>query len=161
MAAVSEDHVRGNVGAEPLRRVAVPGRVASEDTVQGEVRSVGDGKIVLNPAGTSYELDLRLEVDSGATAGAVVRGTVHVKGRKVWTVSAGGRFVTPICGEPRVIQGWVKHAEPGCLVVEAGLSVIVELPPEPSAYDLVNGPVVVGALVNITLFPRAAYQLMR
>lgn len=161
MAAVSEDNVECEVGAEPLRRVAVPGSVASENTVQGEVRSVGDGKIVLKAAGTSYELDLRFEGDSGVAAGTVVRGTVHVKGRKVWTVSAGGRFVTPICGEPRVIQGWVKNAEPGRLVVEAGLSVIVELPQEPSAYDMVNGPVVVGALVNITLFPGAAYRLMR
>lgn len=158
MAAATEDPVQGDVGSDPLRRMAVPGSVATEYPVRGVVRSAGDGKIVLNPAGTSYELHLRLEGDSAMAAGAVVRGTIHVKGRKVWTVSAGGSFVAPITGEPRVIQGRVKYAQATRLVVQAGVSVMVELPQEPSAYDLVNGPVGVGSLVNITLYPGAAFN---
>lgn len=133
--------------------------MAAATEMKAVVRSVGDGRIVLNPEGTSYELHLRLEGASAAVAGAMVGGTIRVKGRKVWTVSGGGSFVTPITGEPRVIQGRVIAAEAARLVVQAGTKVIVELPAEPTAYDLVNGPVGVGSLVNITLFPGASFQL--
>ncbi len=135
--------------------------VATEYPVQGVVRSVGNGTIAINPAGTNYELHLRLQGVSAVAAGATVRGIIQVKGRKVWTVSSGGNFVTPITGEPRVIQGRVMQADAARLVVQAGMSVIVELPQEPTAYDLVNGPVAVGTLVNITLLPGATFESIR
>lgn len=134
--------------------------VANEYPVQGVVRSAGEGKIVLNPAGTTYELHLKLDSASAVAAATVVRGIIQVQGRKVWTVSSGGNFVTPITGEPRVIQGRVMQADAARLVVQAGMSVIVELPQEPTAYDLVNGPLGVGTLVNITLLPGAAFGLL-
>ena len=133
---------------------------ATEYPVQGVVRSVGAGTIAINPAGTTYEVHLKLDGASALAAGTVVRGIIQVKGRKVWTVSAGGNFVTPITGEPRVVQGRVMRADAARLVVQAGLSVTVELPQEATAYDLVNGPVGVGSLVNITLFPGASFEMI-
>jgi hypothetical protein len=53
----------------------------------------------------------------------------------------------------------VKYLDDQTMVVQAGAPVIVDLPSADSAYDLNNGPVAVGALVNCTILPGASFSL--
>lgn len=127
-------------------------------SVQGTVKSVEGQRVVFNPANTTYELYLTL-IGAAPASGSTVRASIRLKARKVWTVMSGGNFVTPIIGEPRVIQGRVCQADNQLALVHAGLPLSVELPQEATCYDLVNGAFGAGALVNITIYPGATFEL--
>jgi hypothetical protein len=129
-------------------------------SVQGLVKAVEGTRVVFNPLNTTYELHLTLSGEAPAT-GAVVRASITLRARKVWTMPSGGNFVTPIIGEPRVIQGRMRQASQREATVHAGFPVTVELPQEAACYDLANGPVGAGALVNMTVYPGATFSVLR
>src|SRR5271167_2436636 len=93
----------------------------------GKVTAVKDGQVVFNPANTSYELYLKCASYAGPLH-KPVKGTVRVTARKVWTVPSGGNFIAPIFGTPRTIQGRVRALEQTSMVVQAGTTVVVEVP---------------------------------
>ena len=129
---------------------------------RGKILRIENNLVVFNPAGTTYELHLvsatgELPEPSPRTVSCHIRA----KGRKIWTMASGGNFVTPIFGTPRVLQGRVRSLEEGLAVVQAGVPVILTLPADPVAFDLVNGPVVPAGLVNATLVPGTTFELVR
>jgi hypothetical protein len=89
-----------------------------------------------------------------------VEARIRVQARKVWTVPSGGNFIQPIFGPPRIIQGRVKYADDRQLVVHAGATFLVDLPTAETAVDLPNGPIVVGAMVNVTALPGAVVEFI-
>lgn len=128
----------------------------TEPLACGTVQEVRPGSIVLRPAGTNYAL--HLACTHALSAGAFVRGRIRLQARKIWTVPSGGNFVAPIMGPPRIVQGRVRQLDQKQMVLQAGTSVIVDLPGSDEAYDLANGPVAVGALVNVTAMPGASFE---
>ena len=126
---------------------------------EGVVSSADKGSVVFSPAGTNYQLHLQAGTD--VVTGPTTKGVITVKARKVWTIPAGGSFMQPLVGSPRVVQGRVKAVEGGRLIVQAGTVVSVQLPADPTALDLKNGPLVPGVMVNITTFPDAGFALAR
>lgn len=124
---------------------------------RGTVVSCTGGKLVLAVDNTNYQL--QLDCAANLATGERVQGTVVVKARKVWTVSAGGNFINPLFGPPGVVQGMVRVADAKRLVVQAGTSVCVELPENRDAYDLKNGELVPGVMVNITTIPGSRFEV--
>jgi hypothetical protein len=120
-----------------------------------------DRAVVFAPADTNYELrlDAHKSID-GAQIGVATGALIRVSSRKVWTVPSGGNFIAPIFGPPRTIQGRIKYLDEDRMVVQAGVPIIVELPHDPAAYDLVRGPLTVGALVNVTALPGGTFELV-
>ena len=143
---------------EPGRGTAQAYSSAGGMAALGSVMSVGEGTVVFNPAGSNYELKLLAPSYTGPV-GTPVKGIVRVAARKVWTVPSGGNFISPIFGPPRTIQGRVRLLEPGRLVVHAGCQIWVNLPDNDIVYDLANGPIRVGAIVNVTALPGATFEL--
>src|SRR5688572_19529979 len=76
----------------------------------GKVIAVRDGKVVFNPTGTNYEIELACPSYAGPV-NKPVKATIRVRARKVWTVPAGGNFIAPIFGPPKTIQGRVRTVE--------------------------------------------------
>ncbi len=129
-----------------------------ELVAQGTVVAHRDGGLVFRPDGGNYQL--HLQMDAPPPVGAFVRGRILTQGRKVLTLSAGGGFIVPIFGTPKVVQGRVAASEPAKLIIQCGCPFIVELPTQPSAFDLANGPVAVGKMVHVTLWPGARFELV-
>lgn len=135
--------------------------MASENDfpARGKVTGMLNGRVVFAPVETSYEFHLEpakgseMQNDSG-----VIKGLIRVMARKIWTVNSGGTFVVPIYGPPRIVQGRVRWASDNRIVLQAGAPVVVELPADPDAFDLVNGPIVMGAMVNVTCLPGATFE---
>lgn len=123
----------------------------------GTVRSASEGRLVLGVEGTNYEL--HLECQAKLAVGRRVQGMVVVRGRKIWTVAAGGSFITPLAGTPKVVQGRVKSVEGKKLIVQAGATVCVELPEQSSAFDLKNGELRPGVMVNVTTVAGARFEV--
>lgn len=125
---------------------------------RGKVIRVEEGAVIFAPSNTTYQLKLAMSDYSGPING-LVEGIIRAKARKLWTVASGGNFVTPIHGPTRILQGRIKYLDNQVMVVQAGLPIVVELPKEDTAYDLNNGELTVGSLVNATIMPGATFQL--
>lgn len=135
----------------------MPARGSASSLAGGKVSAVRDGKVVFVPSQTNYEFELACPAYAGPV-NKLVKGTIRVTARKVWTVPSGGNFVVPIFGPPRIIQGRVTAIEPGRLVVHAGVPVVVVLPEDDSAFEMAEGAIAVGVMVNVTALPGAAFE---
>ena len=127
-------------------------------TARGKVTTVNDDSVVFAPKDTNYELHL---VTKGRYDGPVnipVDARVRAVVRKLLTVPSGGAFVSPIFGPPRTVQGRVRHAEDGAIIVQAGMPFVLELPSADHALDLNNGPITVGLMVNAIVMPGATLE---
>jgi hypothetical protein len=125
---------------------------------RGKVIRVEDGAVIFAPSNTTYQLKL-LAPGYDGPVNALIDGLIRGKARKMWTVASGGNFVTPIHGPTRIVQGRIKYLDNQLMVVQAGVPVVVQLPTDDSAYDLNNGQLTVGSLVNATIMPGATFQL--
>ena len=129
---------------------------------RGKILRVENNIVVFNPSGTTYELHL---VNQGAQVPSPTANSIacHIRaaGRKIWTVPSGGNFVVPIFGPPRIVQGRVRYLDESRMVVHAAVPVIVSLPSEESAYDMINGQLTLSTLVNATLLPGATFELAK
>ena len=126
----------------------------SDFPASGKVIAMLDRAVVFSPADTNYEL--RLDASGGVDGvqiGVMTHAMIRVISRKVWTVPSGGNFISPIFGPPRIVQGRIRYLDDHQMVVQAGTPIIVELPHDPGAYDLVRGALTVGALVNVSVMP--------
>lgn len=124
---------------------------------RGKITQAAPGRVVFVPQGTNYELHLNTPAYNGLLD-TLVEGVVQVKARKVWTVPSGGNFISPIFGTPRTIQGRIRWLDQRAMVVQAGCPVHVILPADSPAYDLANGPLTVGVMVNIVAQPGASFE---
>ena len=124
---------------------------------RGKVVAAKDGAVVFVPTGTSYELHLLAPAYDGPL-NALLDGIVRVTARKVYTVPSGGNFITPIFGPPRIIQGRVRALDRQAMVVQAGCPILVEFPPEDTAFEMSHGPITVGGLVNVVAQPGARFE---
>ena len=114
--------------------------------------------MVFNPSGTNYELYLVPDGDAGPL-NVPIKAVIRVVARKIWTVPSGGNFIAPILGTPRTIQGRVRSLNQGSMLVQAGTIILVEFPTDDSAFDLANGGISVGAMVNVVAQPGARIQI--
>lgn len=74
---------------------------------------------------TSYEISLLPEGEITTEPGKQIVGTIHARATRLDTISAGGRFVDPVFGRPRRVQGCViaVNSETNEVIVSAGVPV--------------------------------------
>jgi len=131
---------------------------AIEMATSGKVTQVREGLVVFSPTGTRYELHLVCPGYSGPV-NKPVSGVIRIKARKIYTVPSGGLFVTPIFGQPTIVQGRVRSLDEKSMVIHAGGNFVVDLPEDSSALDLVNGGLTVNHLANVVAAPGATFEL--
>ncbi len=111
-------------------------------------------RLVLALPGTDYRLHLSAAGPVGAKVGSVVRGRIEVHARRIDVTRAGGQFIDPVYGRPRIIQGRVVETVPesSMIVVRAlvPLHVKVRPPQKPADFEI-------GALVNFSVDPGAVF----
>lgn len=72
---------------------------------------------------TSYELHLVTSEPVRPGHGGRVVGTIHARAKRIDVVDTGGRYVEPVFGRPRRVQGTVIAVEGDELVVNAGVPI--------------------------------------
>ena len=132
---------------------------ATEIVATGIVLSLRDGLVTFNPTGTNYEMHLAAPAFAGPME-VPIKAIVRVRPKKIWTVPSGGLFVNPIFGPPKIIQGRIRALDENNMIVHAGGAIHVSLPMDERIYDLANGPLKVGAMVNVTALPGATFELV-
>jgi hypothetical protein len=130
----------------------------SEILASGKITSFQNGVAIFSPTGTNYELHLAAGSYDGPL-NVPVKAVIRVMARKIWTVPSGGNFIAPILGTPRTIQGRVRALDQRSMIVQAGTPIVVEFPSNDSAFDLANGGISVGVMVNVVAQPGARIEI--
>lgn len=84
------------------------------------------GYIVFTIPGTSYQLHLRPQGDIRSAPGQRIKGSIRCQARRVDRSGTGGRFVEPVFGRPRRLQGTVigHDTSANAIIIDAGGSAV-------------------------------------
>lgn len=74
-------------------------------TIVGTVEEVRDALIVLKLPGTDYRLHLVPGAGADYAVGQKVSGVIRALAQRMDVVPAGGRYIEPVFGRPRRVQG--------------------------------------------------------
>lgn len=66
---------------------------------------------VLSVPGTDYELHLVCDGGLSAEPGKRIKGEVHAAALRMHRADAGGQFIEPVYGSPRIVQGIVQNVD--------------------------------------------------
>jgi hypothetical protein len=79
--------------------------------VRGRLAEVAEGMIVLAIPETSYRLHLVVDTPPKTPVGKPVIGRIHARAKRVDVVPSGGRYIEPVIGRPRRLQGWLAQMD--------------------------------------------------
>lgn len=82
--------------------------------------------IVISIPDTSYQLHLIPTSPVTTKKGDRIIGTIRLSARRIDVVQTGGRYVEPVFGRPRRVQGTVIAIERDAIVVQAGVPIWVQ-----------------------------------
>ena len=93
---------------------------------------IASDKIVITVPGTSYKLHLATSGNGAsitAEPGKRIKGIIHAKALRMHSAKAGGKFIEPIWGEPRIVSGLVLAIDESKnrLLVDVSLPMWVEV----------------------------------
>ncbi len=92
---------------------------------------------------TSYELHLLPVASPRTEVSKRILGIVRAKARRIDIVQTGGKFVEPVSGRPRRVQGRVVSVVGDSVVVDAGVPIhITPTDPRQKASDFQPGAIV-------------------
>lgn len=87
---------------------------AVDDLARATLLSSSDGRIELAVPGTDYRLSLIPATANSAAIAAIgkrVRGRIEGRALRLHIAAAGGRFIEPLVGAPRIVQGTVMAVD--------------------------------------------------
>jgi len=111
------------------------------DTFRGKLEEQSDGMIVVSVPDTSYRLHLAVDQPLDAKPGQRVTGVITAQGKRVDVVGTGGRYIEPVFGRPRRIQGRVVATDPAAntITVRCGAVMRITLMSSQKAADFPEG----------------------
>lgn len=85
---------------------------AADALSRGVLSEKSPGHMILDVPESSYEIHLITEGEVPGEVGKKIRGVIHAQARRIDKVKTGGRYVEPVMGRPRRVQGVVIATEP-------------------------------------------------
>lgn len=110
--------------------------------------------LVVEFPNTNYRLRFDASQMIRGEVGKRILGTLHAQARRIDVVSAGGRYVEPVYGPPRRVQGSIVAIEPDAIVVHAGIPIHctpTERDQRPSDFEI-------GQFVSFDVLPGATFH---
>lgn len=120
--------------------------------------------VVLTVPNTEYRLELRPAGDDlspfEGRVGTTVVGIIRADARRLDRCGAGGRYVEPVFGRPRRVQGMVREVRPGdnAVVVSAALGLAFNL--RPTAPGQSAGQFAEGDFITCGVADGASFELV-
>ena len=100
---------------------------SSLDLATLRLETAADGIAEFTVPGTQYRLHLAVDADLDAQPGRRIRGRVRGRALRMHRASAGGNFIEPLQGRPRIVQGIVLAVDPDANEVVLDLVVPVRI----------------------------------
>lgn len=85
----------------------MPSPASRIDLATLRLENVNDGHAEFSVPGTEYRLDLQVEPGFEGEVGRRIRGVVRGTALRIHQARAGGNFIEPLQGRPRIVQGTV------------------------------------------------------
>ena len=82
-------------------------KISVSDVCRAVLESKSDDLVVLTIPGTSYRLHFKPGARITKEPGKRIIGTISGKALRIHAAAAGGKFIEPIYGHPRIVQGTV------------------------------------------------------
>ncbi len=103
-------------------------------------RANADG-LVLSVPGTGYTLHLKAAGPTTVAIGKRIAGTVSGCALKFNRAHAGGEFIEPTDGHPRIVQGRIRTIDPSAnrVLLQAAIPMWITLQPDQSAREFAAG----------------------
>lgn len=125
---------------------------------RGVLAAIGDEWIDLEVPGTDYRLRLETYKAPTTPIGKRIHGIIRARARRIDVVRTGGRYVEPVYGRPRRVQGRVAAIDESDhgIVVQAGVPIVCRLtddrqrPADFAIGDFVSFDVMAGATFTPT-----------
>jgi len=125
--------------------------------VHGQVLSGDDRQVVLGLEDSEYRLHLALAKPLASPLPAEASGIIRVQARRVDVVRTGGRYIEPLIGRPRRVQGAIEAADAAANTITVacapGCCLVCTLGAGQRAADLA-----LGALVSFDLEGAAVFE---
>lgn len=85
--------------------------------------------IILGLPGTDYQLHLLVDAAIGADLGKPITGRIDARAKRVDVVRTGGRFIEPVYGRPRGLQGRIAAIDPAAnaITIHCGCPFVCQL----------------------------------
>jgi hypothetical protein len=113
------------------------------------------GYIVLSIPNTSYELHLLPEGSSEYEVGKKLVGKIRAAARRIDVVKTGGKYIEPVYGKPRRVQGRVVGTSGNDLIVDVTVPfVVTPTDARQKATDFAPGDLVAFDLPEMPTFSR-------
>lgn len=102
---------------------------SDRDIVRGFLSESSAQRIVLSIPGTEYQLHLSVHQRPATPKGKRIAGVIRAQARRIDVVHRGGRFIEPVNGRPRRVQGEVVSIDPGAqtVTVHAGIPIVCKV----------------------------------
>ena len=126
-----------------------------DETATLRIESAGDGQGVFSIPGTQYRLHLATEADLSDRVGQRIRGRITGHALRMHQASAGGNFIEPLDGRPRIVQGTVLAVDPSSNAVIVDLVVPFRLS---IAEEQAPGMFASGEMVNFYVEPGCRFE---
>jgi len=135
------DPAEAGAQERPTMTTTQDNQLLAEGIYAGEA---AEGMIVLALPGTDYRHHLVAEGPVGVEPGRRLAGRIYTRAQRVDIVRAGGRFVEPVFGRPRRVQGRVLAIAPAAntITVHASCPITCELTARQSPRDFQIGQLV-------------------
>ncbi|MBL8765007.1 MAG: hypothetical protein JNM07_12130 [Phycisphaerae bacterium] len=119
-----------------------------------EATATRPGYIVMSVPNTSYALHLSPAAPVRAAPGKRLIGTIHAQARRIDRVGAGGRYIEPVAGRPRRVQGTViaRDSGAGTITLNCGVPVCVRTDGRQKAEEFGIGELVACDFVEMAEF---------
>lgn len=110
-----------------MSEAASPSSPTTPPVVSGVVDAVGDGWVQLSMSNTDYRLRLVPVQGLSVAVGNKMTGVIQAQALRMDIIPAGGRYIEPVQGMPRRIQGRVVggNIDRNEVYIKAGPSVVV------------------------------------
>ena len=107
-------------------------KVQANEISRVVLEEIAGDKIVITVPGTNYKLQLAASgngVSVTAEPGKRIKGIIHAKALRMHSAKAGGKFIEPVWGEPRIVSGLVLAIDESKnrLLVDVSLPMWVEV----------------------------------
>lgn len=114
------------------------------DLVRGVLESANGSEITVSLPGTDYRLRFAQGGPTAVHPGKRIRGRVQVKALHMHRAAAGGAFIEPMMGQPRIVQGVVRGVDQAAnrMLVEVVVPMWVEPFDGQRATDFATGDMV-------------------
>lgn len=113
----------------------------AQDVARLRFKAARNEQVMLNVPGTEYELHLDCRDPIHVAAGRPVTGTLHARALRMHQSDTGGRFIEPVYGMPRIVQGSVIEvdAQNNRLLMDLVVPIWVTLQPSQKAAKFAPG----------------------